>query len=373
MAPIVLRWGIISTGGICADFVKDLRIDPKTRNVDDIEHKVVAVGSRNGAVDKAKEFIKKYADGDESIKACGTYEEVYANSDVDVIYIGTPHTLHYDNSLDAIKAGKHVLCEKPVTSNAAELKALLAAAKEHGVFFMEAMWTRFQPLSLAIIDLLASGELGKPVVVHADLSGDFDLENIPKTHRILDPTLGGGAILDLGPYPLVWAIMSLYEYPTNENTPPSKITGSIVKTPLTGVDANTAFTLNFNKLGAQAVLSCSTNLSMLEGDNPGAVIRCERGIIRVAAPIYVPKSFKVSVFGTGPGERNKIVREEEKMFDYIGRGMHFQADEVARCIREGRKESALWGHEKSLLEMAVFDEVRKQGGYALPPGVERVV
>jgi hypothetical protein len=93
--------------------------------------------------------------------------------------IGTPHTYHYINALDAIRAKKHVLCEKPVTSNVAELRALLTAAKEHGVFFMEAMWTRFQPLPQAVIKILETGELGAPVVVHADLSGDFDIQSTP--------------------------------------------------------------------------------------------------------------------------------------------------------------------------------------------------
>ncbi|KAK7031406.1 NAD(P)-binding protein [Favolaschia claudopus] len=379
--PTVLRWGIISTGKIVglfsfplyrkftsnlrqsAVFTKDLLIDPKTRNVDDVVHKVVAVGSRK--VETAQEFIKTNAGGDSSIKAYGTYDEVYADPDVDAIYIGTPHTYHYINALDAIRAKKHVLCEKPVTSNVPELRSLLTAAETNGVFFMEAMWTRFQPLPQAVIKVLSSGELGAPVVVHADLSGDFDIKNIPKTHRILDPALGGGAILDLGPYPLVWAIMTLYENTLNELTPPSKITASILKTPLTGVDANTSFTLNFDKIGAQAVLSCSINAAAVE---PGVTIRCEKGTIRVAAPIYCSKSFTVQYLSDG-----KVAREEKKEFEYIGHGMHFEADEVARCIRDGKKESALWGHGKSLVEMSVFDEVRKQGDYKLPAGVEQVV
>ncbi|KAH0582907.1 hypothetical protein H2248_010808 [Termitomyces sp. 'cryptogamus'] len=190
-----LRWGIISTGNIATCFVKDLLVDPKTRDVHDVIHKVAAVGSRS--VEKAREFINDIAGGDESIKVYGTYDEVYTDKDVDAIYIGTPHTYHYENALDAMKAGKHVLCEKPVTSNAAELRSLLAAAKEYNVFFMEAMWTRFQPLTLEVKNIIDRGSLGVPVVLHADLSGDFDIYNIPKTHRILDPTLGGGAILDL--------------------------------------------------------------------------------------------------------------------------------------------------------------------------------
>ncbi|KAJ7746845.1 hypothetical protein DFH07DRAFT_831478 [Mycena maculata] len=360
----VLRWGIISTGSIAGVFVKDLLVDPKTRDVHDVVHKVAAVASRS--VEKAQEFINKNAGGDPAVKAYGTYEEVYADQDVDAIYIATPHTLHHDNALDAIRAKKHVLCEKPVTSNASELRALLAAAKENGVFFMEAMWTRFQPLPQAVMKLLEGGELGAPVVLHADLSGNFDIHNIPKTHRILDPVLGGGAILDLGPYPLVWAIMALYENPLNKFTPPSNISASILKTPLTGVDANTSFTLTFPKIAAQAILSCSINLA---ASSPGVTIRCEKGAIHVAAPIYRPTSFKVEYFGAN----SKVVREEEKSFEYVGHGMHFEADEVARCIRDGKSESASWGHNKSLLEMAVFDEVRKQGGYTLPAGVEKVV
>jgi len=130
--------------------------------------------------------------------------------------IGTPHTLHYSNAADAIKAGKHVLVEKPATTNAKEFRALVALARTHGVFLMEAMWTRFQPIAHAIKGIIDEGALGAPVMVHADLSADFDIESespvqcrsqlgessnsrkdIPLTHRILDPTLGGGAILDL--------------------------------------------------------------------------------------------------------------------------------------------------------------------------------
>lgn len=131
---------------------------------------------------------------------------------------GTPHTYHYTNALDAIKSGKNVLCEKPVTCNAAELLALIAAAKEHNVFFMEAVWTRFQPLSLEVKRIAEEGSLGHPVLLHADLSGNFGIHStylgnldmrhwtghtykissdIPLTHRILDPNLGGGALLDL--------------------------------------------------------------------------------------------------------------------------------------------------------------------------------
>ncbi|KAI9461486.1 hypothetical protein HD554DRAFT_1512401 [Boletus coccyginus] len=371
--PFVLRWGIISTGAISATFIKDILVDPKTRDVHDVVHKVTAVGSRG--LDSAVRFIAEHAKGDPSIKAYGAYADVYADSNVDAIYIGTPHSFHYGNALDGIKAKKHVLCEKPVTSNAAELRSLLAAAKAHGVFFMEALWTRFQPLTLEVKKIAESGVLGEPVALTADLSGDFGINKLPLTHRILDPALGGGALLDLGSYPLIWAILAFYEHPSNKGAKPSNVTGTMLKTPLTGVDRSTSFTVTFspdspsapNTLAAQAVLSCNINAASYQ---TGVIIRYERGAIAIAAPIFCPKSFTVQYFGEG--RSGSVVKEETRRFEYIGTGLHFEADEVARCVRDGKAQSQLWGHDKSLLEMEIFDEVRRQGGYNFPPGVEKV-
>ncbi|TCD69642.1 hypothetical protein EIP91_006867 [Steccherinum ochraceum] len=360
------RWGIISTGWIASCFVKDLILDPKTRDTHDIVHKVASVGSRS--IESAQSFIDKHAGGDKSIKAFGTYAEVYADPNVQAIYIGTPHTLHYENARDALLAGKHVLCEKATTSNAPELKALIKLAKEKNLFFMEAMWTRFQPITKEVKRASEEGNLGDPVVLHADLSGDFDVENIPKTHRILDPYLGGGAILDLGPYPMIWAVVALYEHPSNKKAYPTKITGSIIKSPLTGVDSSTSWTLNFTKtLQAQAILSASITLPAAK---TGVIIRYRNGNILIDSPIYKPPSFTVQYFDK-PGS-GVIVREETKTVSYVGGGFCFEADEVARCVRDGKLESDTWGHDKSILLMEVFDEVRRQGDYKLPEGVEKV-
>lgn len=144
-----------------------------------------------------------------------------------------------------------------------------------------------------------------------------------------------------------------------------QVTGAMVKTELTGVDSNTAFVLDFQKLGAQAILTCSINASAAD---PPLVIRFAKGQITVPHPIYKPPSFSVRLYGTeGTEERGP----EE--FAFEGGGWHFQADEVARGVRDGRTESELWGWDKSVLEMEVFDEVRRQGGYVFPPGVEQVV
>ena len=125
------------------------------------------------------------------------------------------------------------------------------------------------------------------------------------------------------------------------------------KTPLTGVDRNTSFTVAFSssELSAQAVLSCNINLNTMK---PGVTIRFERGTIIIGTPIYCPNEFTVQYLGKG----GEVTREERKVFEYVGGGWHFQADEVARCVRDGKRESELWGHNKSLVEMEIFDEVK---------------
>lgn len=127
----------------------------------------------------------------------------------------------------------------------------------------------------------------------------------------------------------------------------------MLKTPLTNVDSSTSFTLNFSSasLIAQAVLTCSITTNATD---PGVIIRFERGTIKIGAPIYCPKTFAVEYHGSN----GNLVREEKQVFNYVGGGWHFQADEVARCVRDGRKESLLWGHNKSVLQMKIFDEVR---------------
>lgn len=147
--------------------------------------------------------------------------------------------------------------------------------------------------------------------------------------------------------------MTMYEHPDNNGEEPGHIAASMLKNSKTGVDATTTFVLTFNKtLQAQAILSCSITLP---APQPGGKIRFRNGNILIRAPLYRPSSFTVEYFGE-PGKGN-VVDSETKEFSYIGGGWHFQADEVARCIRDGKLESSEWGHDKSLLEMKVFDEV----------------
>jgi len=360
-----VRWGIIGAGVISTKFVKDLNVNPQTRDVHDIVHRVVAVASRDAA--RAQEFINSNCpDYKDSVKAFGMYEELVAEPTVDVVYIGTPHTHHYANAKLALTAHKHVLCEKPFTSNNAELQALIELSRLNKVFLMEALWTRFLPISLEIKKIVNSEELGEIQAVHATLSSDFGIEKLPHTHRILDPNLGGGSLLDLGPYPTIWAMMCLYEHPRNKLSYPDHIAGAMLKTPLTGVDASTTWSLTFSTLQAQASLSTSITAP---GVQPAVNIRFKKGNIFVAHPPFCPKEYTVQWLD----EKGNVAKQDTRKFDWEGGGWHFQADEVARCIRDGKIESEIWTLEKSTTIMKIFDEVRKQGDYKFPPGIEQVV
>jgi hypothetical protein len=145
------------------------------------------------------------------------------------------------------------------------------------------------------------------------------------------------------------AIIALYEHPGNNCAKPSNIAGAMLKTSLTNVDRNTSFTVTWSlpDFSAQAVLSCSINAHAHE---TAVIINFERGAIKIPSPIFCPKEFIVQRHG-------QVMQEERKSYEYTGGGWHFQADEVARCLRDGKRESSLWGHDKSLLQMEIFDEV----------------
>jgi predicted dehydrogenase len=176
--------------------------------------------------------------------------------------------------------------------------------------------------------------------------------DIPTSHRILDPRLGGGAILDLGPYPLFWAVHLLFDDPANASAHPEAISGTFVKNARTGVDQNTSFALDFPRIPAQALLSCSINVPARE---VGVFVRFRKGTIVIDPPIYCPRAYKVVRFEKEGSDADK--KEERVEFKWEGRGMHFEADEVGRCVRDGKLASTVWTHDKTTLEMKIFDEV----------------
>lgn len=143
MSKFQLKWGILATGGIAESFGRDLTVNPETRDRNDIEHVVVAAASSSSA-DRAKKYLKEVS-APESAKAYGSYKELVEDPNVDIIYVATPHSHHYQNTMLCLEAGKNVLCEKSLTVNAAQAEALIKKAREKNLFLMEAVRTSPSP------------------------------------------------------------------------------------------------------------------------------------------------------------------------------------------------------------------------------------
>ena len=315
-----LRWGLIGTGGIAATFAADLELTDSGV--------VAAVGSRR--MDSADRFGDRFGVPNRH----ASYEALVADPEVDVVYVATPHPFHHANAQLALSAGKPVLVEKAFTMNAAEARDLVATARAEGLFLMEAMWTRFLPHIAQIRGLLDDGALGEIVTVTADHGQWF--ANDPE-FRMFAPELGGGALLDLGVYPVSFASMVLGA--------PQRIV-SVVSPAFTGVDGQTSMVFGYAG-GAQAVLTCTLSA---KSPTRAAIVGTEARI-EIDGDFYAPTSFTLIPRG---GEQTRFDAPHE------GRGLRHEADEVARCLREGLLESPLMPLEETISIMATMDAVLAQ-------------
>jgi predicted dehydrogenase len=296
-----LRWGIISTGGIARTFVNDLQYTDSGV--------AVAVGSRT--TDAANTFGDRFGID----RRYASYEELVRDPDVDAVYVGTPHPMHFENATLALEAGKPVLVEKAFTMSSREAVDLIALAREKNLFLMEAMWTRFLPHVAAVNELIATGTIGDIVSVEADHGQHFDFD---PASRWFSPELGGGALLDLGVYPVSFASMLLGT--------PSKMVTMIDLAP-TGVDRQVSMIFGYEN-GAQAYLNTTTSAKT----PTTATISGTKARIEIDGDFYAPSAFTVITRG---GEARRYE------FSTQGRGLHYEASEVARCVRSGLLESPL--------------------------------
>ena len=253
-----VRWGILGPGGIAASFAADLSLVPRAE--------LAAVGSRSQAT--ADAFAERFG----FARAHGSYADLAADPDVDVIYIATPHAFHAEAALLCIEAGKAVLVEKPITLDLADAMRLVAAAREKGVFLMEAMWMRLNPAIRKIKELVEDGTIGWVSSIHADfgLQGPFDAE-----HRLRNPELGGGALLDLGVYPINFAHLIMGA--------PASVQAWAHLTP-ERVDEHTGVLLGW-EAGAVGALTCSINGQSREQRDDHrhrGPDRAARGLLRAA-------------------------------------------------------------------------------------------
>ncbi|MCU1413663.1 MAG: oxidoreductase domain protein [Microbacteriaceae bacterium] len=321
-----IRWGILGTGWIATQQTIDLLKNGFT---------VTAVGSRT--LDSATAFASEF--GIPNVH--GSYEELVADPEVDIVYIATPHPMHHHDALLALNAGKHVLVEKPFTINAAEAKELADLADAKHLVLLEAMWTRFLPHMIRIREIIAAGTIGQVRTVIADHT-----QFLPKdpAHRINNPDLGGGALLDLGIYPisLAWDVFGK----------PTTVIANSSKTE-TGVDRQTAIILGYAD-GQQALLLCALDTA---GPNTATIIGTE-GWIDIEGVFYTPTTFTVY-----DSQQKPIETFEQQVSQ---RGMQFQAWEAERRIRDGLTDASVLPPSESVQIMETLDEVRRQIGLVYP-------
>jgi predicted dehydrogenase len=321
-AKRIVRWGILGTGGIAHAFATALMETPGAV--------LAAVGSRS--VESAEKFGREFG----APKAYGTYQELCDAQEVDVIYIGTPHPMHAENAKMALNAGKGVLCEKPFTMNLREAEEVVALAREKKLFLMEAMWTRYMPALAELKRIVASGEIGPVRQLHADFGF---LAPTDPAHRVNNRELGGGALLDLGIYPLSIACAILG---------PVKQVHALAEMSATGVDAQTGFTL-LHEAGGLSVCSCS----LLAKTPDELTVSGPLGRVRMDAMFH--RSPSVTVTLADGGER--IVETP-----WLGNGYVHEAIEASRCVREGLLESPGMTLDETLALMHNLDTIRGQIG-----------
>ncbi|KAI1825701.1 hypothetical protein F4861DRAFT_500390 [Xylaria intraflava] len=371
-SPHTVRWGIMATGFIAQMFVRDLLCNPAIRDVTDVAHKVVAVASSRSK-DSATAFLEKVNLAPEGVNLYGSYAELVNDPNIDCVYVATPHSHHFQNVMLALLAGKNVLCEKAFTVNASQAKKLVATAREKNLFLMEAVWTRYFPLSIKVRELVKSGTIGTVYRVIADNSigneGPDGTVTFADEHRMVNIDLAGGALLDLGIYSLTWLFQILYHLqPEAEKETPKTL--AAIQHYRTGADESTSVIVQFpshKTMGlALTSLRIPTNTDGKNSGGPAIKIQGTLGEIQVMGPAYRPTQYRV-VKSDCDGQVEvvdcPIPVDKERRF---GMGMFWEADEVARCLRDGKKESSTLPLSESIVIMEVMEQALEQGGVKYP-------
>lgn len=325
--PKPLRWGILGPGKIARKFAEGLATLSGAH--------LQAVASRN--LSRSEAFAADFG----APQAHGSYAELAQNPEVDIIYVATPHPHHKDATLLCLEHGKHVLCEKPMSLNARDSEAMFAVAREKGLFLMEAMWTRFLPAWRQVKQWLAEGAIGEVRLLLVDFS--FRSSTFDRSDRKFAPELGGGALLDIGIYPIATAYYVFAEEP-------EAVQSQATLGP-TGTDDQSTYLFRYRS-GAQAVLSSS----FLADGTKEAVICGEKGKIRV--PMFW-QARQAILEGEGA---------EPVVFDgsYAATGLQFQAEAIAADLAAGCLENALMLPQATLEVARMMDRLRADWGLRYP-------
>ncbi|PVH82572.1 NAD(P)-binding protein [Cadophora sp. DSE1049] len=371
----VVHWGILATGSIAKRFVKDLLISPQSRGVADIKHQVTAVGS-SSSTQVADSFVSEQVlpGQNDPCATYGSYEDLVKDSNVDIIYIATPHSRHFQDAMLCLNAGKSVLIEKPLAVNARQASLLCETAQQKNLFLMEALWTRFLPISTAVQSVLREGVIGEITRVTTDLSISFSADRFDTSHRMVNLELAGGGLLDLGVYNLSWIFEALY----HPSAKIPKVAGAaMIFDARTGIDTDAYVLLEFadsvpsGKSKAHGLVFTSFaldgNPNKADEDLPSVRIQGGKGEIRLFGLLFAPSRMKVVL---KQSEDGKATEYQEFPAAAVGMGMFHEADEAARCFLNGKLQSDRMRWSESIGMLEVMDEARKQTGLKYPEEIE---
>lgn len=321
-----IHWGIIGLGNIAHKFAADLLLSR--------DAKLMAVASRN--IEKSKLFGQEY----QAERCYDSYEELTNDTTIDIIYIATPHVFHYQHTMMCLKAGKHVLCEKAFGMNAQEVISMIAEAKHRKLFLMEALWTRFIPITEKLLELMNLQTIGEIREVKADFGfvGDKNPER-----RIYNKKLGGGSLLDVGIYPVYLSILLMGA--------PLGIKAKARMSP-SAVDTHCEMLFEYQDEG-RAILESSIDM-----ETPTeAYIFGKEGHIKMHSRFH--HSQKLSVFKTNH-------ETEDIHLKYEGYGYFHEIMEVHSCLHQGKLESDKMPHSMSLKLIQTLDSIREKIGLSYP-------
>jgi predicted dehydrogenase len=326
MTVNTFNWGILSTGTIATAFAKALN------HLDDAT--ALAVGSRKLATAEA------FGDKHGIPRRYASYEELAADDDVQIVYVATPHVFHAENVRMCLEHGKHVLCEKPFTVNAAEARELIDLAREKQLFLMEALWMRFIPAIVTLREWLAEGRIGDVRMVQADFSVNMPFD---PDSRIYDRKLGGGSLLDVGIYPISLATMVLGL--------PDRVE-SHAHIGETGVDEQVGMLFGYED-GRAAVLSCGVRAQGTQE----AVIKGTRGFIKLHTPFHHPQQLTLHLHDSEP---------QTVKIPYKSTGLNYEARAVQKALTNNLLESAIMSLDETQATMQLMDDMRAAWGLRYP-------
>ncbi len=322
-----IKWGILGLGNIARKFAMDLSLVPGAE--------LVAVASRN--VEKAKDFAGSIPQNPQY--QLGSYEELFENREVEVIYIATPHHAHKKWAIEAMKHGKHVLCEKPMGINKKEVAEMIDCAQKNNVFLMEGLWSRFNPALLKMKSVLDSGTIGEVKYIQADFA--FNAMDRPLDSRVWNPDLAGGSLLDIGIYPIFLSYWLLGM--------PKDIKAVADFHPL-GVDQQLSMIFHYEEAHAtlHSAFTCESDMQAVIGGTTGCILIHPRW--------HETNGFTVITNDT------PLVTEEAT----LGKGYTHEIEEVHHILNKREVQSPSWSWDNSLELVGLMDEIRGLIGLSYP-------